>query len=537
MKKAPNHSNIFETLKDNLQGDIFVDEQLLRKYSRDQSIYEIIPRAVALPQSLEDIRNVILFSAAEKVPVTPRGGGSGTAGSALGQGIVIALKRGGFLSTITDFHVAGGVPHVTAEAGVYHSALQAYLKARGFCLPADPSSGAISQIGGNIATKASGPHAFKHGSIDRFLEHILFFTDRGELVDTSDESTIPSRIRKGLGELTGRIVKDREARRLLESRKDMKIASGYNMFPLLRNLPAGKLIAQLFTGSVGTLGFITRATLIGKPYEPEKAAMLLYFEELAEAGEAVSGMRQAGVAAIEIINRETVSIINRRLGRHENFPDQAHILLVEFEGKERFEQIDQVRKQIDRARYRLIQRPRIAAAGEEIEKLWEIRKQILPVIGNPEPHLKALSVINDVAVHPEDLTSFMAGLQTLFKKHGIETLIYGHAGSGNLHLRPLFDLTRRGLKKRIRLLADDVYALVFRYHGTIAAEHGMGRLRAPYLEREWGKRMIGYMKEVKSIFDPGNLFNPDVMFSDRPITDFMQDDLLSQCFSKECDGD
>ena len=98
-------------------------------------------------------------------------------------------------------------------------------------------------------------------------------------------------------------------------------------------------------------------------------------------------------------------------------------------------------------------------------------------------------------------------------------MIYGHAGSGNLHLRPLFDISQPELNTRIKQIADEVYEVVFRYQGTITAEHGMGRLRAPYLQREWGKSLFGYMKTLKAIFDPDGMLNPDVMFSERPITE------------------
>lgn len=117
--------------------------------------------------------------------------------------------------------------------------------------------------------------------------------------------------------------------------------------------------------------------------------------------------------------------------------------------------------------------PKTAETDEEIEKLWELRKQILPLISQPGPGLEALSVAYDVGVSPRVLAPFIMDLENLFKKHGTETLIYGHAGNGNLHLRPLFDVRRRGLKKRIQRLADDVYELVFKYDGTISGEYGM----------------------------------------------------------------
>jgi FAD/FMN-containing dehydrogenase len=101
----------------------------------------------------------------------------------------------------------------------------------------------------------------------------------------------------------------------------------------------------------------------------------------------------------------------------------------------------------------------------------------------------------------------------------MDALIYGHAGNGNLHLRPLFDMTDPNLQERMKEITDGVYEIVFQYGGTVTAEHGMGRVRAPYLKREWGEKLYGYMKEIKAIFDPNGLFNPGVMFNNDPITE------------------
>lgn len=527
MTDRTKRSLIAGKLRKLLKGDVLTDERALDRFSRDQSIYEIRPLAAVFPSSMEDLQRTILFASNEGLHITPRGGGSGTAGSALGNGIVIALQHGGFLGQIADFSVKNGTPLINLGAGVYHNELQEYLRARGFFLPADVSSAKISQIGGNIATKASGPHALKYGSIDRFIENIEFFTARGELVNTADETTIPVRIKEELMNMARRIGEDEQARSFLESRQNMKTASGYNLFSLIHGYSMGRLLAQLFAGSNGTLGFITGASLRGEIYEPARAVMLLYFDDLAEVGEAVSAICNFGAAALEIMNRETVRVIRERSKNRIEFSENAHMLLIEFEGRECFDEMDKIAGLIESEGYRLVRKPVVATSEEDIEKLWEMRKRILPFISNLKPPLKAFAIVNDVGVSPSCLVNLINDLQVVFRKHDIETLIYGHAGDGNLHLRPLFDLSKPDMVKRIKGLADDVYNAVFRYGGTISGEHGVGRLKAPYLEREWGENLFGYMKEVKNIFDPQGTFNPDVIFSNRSITDDMRRDLLT----------
>ncbi len=508
-------------------GDVFWEESDLRKFSRDQSIYEIEPLAVVFPSGPEDLQKVICFAAEEGIPLTPRGGGSGTAGGALGEGIVVALPRNGFFGTITDFSETGGSARARVGAGVYHDDFQKFLKERGFFLPADVSSAEISQIGGNIATKASGPHALMYGSIDRFVEDVEFFTARGEHVNTADPATIPIRFRDQLQDMAGRIRENDAAWSFLKGRENMKIASGYNLFAFLRELPLGKLVAQLLVGSNGTLGFVTGATLRGKIHEPERAVMLLFFDDLQEAGRAVCALRDAGVAAIEIMNRETARILRAKNAAGGELIRDAHVLLLEFSGRGCHEAIGKVRTILESGGYRISGEPAIGLNDEEIEKLWAARKQILWLIRNPAPHLKALSVVNDVGVPPSHLVDFILGVEAVLKKHNLETMIYGHAGSGNLHLRPLFDVTRPDLKGMIKRLADDVYEVVFRYGGTISAEHGIGRLRTPYLHREWGETLYQFMRELKFVFDPQGIFNPEVMFSEQVFTDHMRSDLAT----------
>ena len=508
-----------------LQGKVLADDKTLTKFSYDYSIYEIRPLAVVQPYDLEDLQKVILFAAAEGFHITPRGGGSGTTGAALGKEIIIALPKSDFWGRVGDFHTKDANAYISAGAGMLHNDLQHYLKRHDYFLPADVSSARLSQIGGNVATKASGPHALKYGSIDRFLEGIEFFTPQGELINTADKSSIPKRIQDNLKKLSHRILNEKSMRDVLEAKRFMKTASGYNLFAFIQGLTMEKLLAQLFAGSNGTLGYITRVTLRAEPYERTRATMLLYFAELAEAGRAVCAIRDLGVAAIEIISKETALLMSKKGLRNNVLEKENHTLLIEFDGAERYAQIAAVKKMLRHEGITLSRDAVVVSDEIEIARLWKFRKQILPLISNPGPQLKALAVVNDVGVDPRYLADFIGDIQKIFTKHGVESIIYGHAGSGNLHLRPIFDMTRGDLPKRIRQLADDVYGAVFRYNGTISGEHGIGRLKAPYLKQEWGEELYNAMQELKRIFDPEGIFNPGVMFSDKSITDNLRHDL------------
>jgi len=518
-------ANIAKKLQSLLHGDVLTDEKTLTKYSHDFSIYEIRPLAVVQPFDLEDLRKVILFATNEGFHITPRGGGSGTTGGALGKEIIIALPKRGFWGQVNDFRAEGANAYIKTRSGMLHNDLQYYLKKYGYYLPADVSSAGLSQIGGNVATKASGPHALKHGSIDRFLENIEFFNASGELINTSDKNTIPKKILTNLEKLSHGILSDKSMRNVLEARQSMKTSSGYNLFAFIQGYAMEKVVAQLFAGSNGTLGFITGVTVRAEVFESARATMILYFSDLAEACTAVCGIRDLGVAAIEIISKETAVLMSQKGLSSTILDKDNHLLLIEFEGQELEAQMAAVENMLDQEGHILSREAVIATDKRDIENLWKFRKQILPRISNTGPNLKALAVVNDVGVDPRYLAEFIIDLQKIFKKHDIETVIYGHAGSGNLHLRPLFDLSRGDIAKRIKQLADDVYGTVFRYNGTISGEHGIGRLKASYLKQEWGENLYDSMKKVKKIFDPHGIFNPGVMFSDDSISDNLRSDL------------
>jgi glycolate oxidase len=510
---------IVRALKAVLHCPVQANEKALDRYATDQSIYRVRPVAVVFPHGLEDVVAAVRFACDAGVPLTPRAGGSGTAGAGLGRGILLAFDKAGPMNRILDFEEREGQPVVTVEPGLVHNDLQHYLRERGFYLPSDPSSGAISLLGGNIATKASGPHALKHGSIDRYLRDVQFVTADGEVVDTAEDASIPAGLREGVLSLCDDLWGDEHAVRMLRARQEMKLASGYNLFTFLRHDRVGDWIGQLLAGSVGTLGVVTRAVLRSEPYVQGRATTLLTFRSLYEAGDAVQYIRPLRVAAIEIMNHRTIAIVQQRRPGLEVPDGEVHILLVEYEGPQRHDQISQVERRIRENGYRMAG-PVVTVEGEEEQaRLWQVRKALLPIIRGYCTSCAALSVVNDVGVDVAHLADFVRDVENIFDELGLTAAIYGHAGSGNLHLRPLFDRHAPALPALLTKVADRVYEAVFRYGGTITAEHGMGRLRTPYLAREWGEGMMRHMRRVKEIFDPDGTLNPEVMFSDRALTD------------------
>jgi FAD/FMN-containing dehydrogenase len=302
----------------------------------------------------------------------------------------------------------------------------------------------------------------------------------------------------------------------------MKCASGYNLCALLRDLSDGEMLAQMLVGSVGTLGVVVDATVRGERYEPGRATTLLCFRSLEDAGAAVCHIRGEGVAAIEMMNASAIDIVRER---HPDLPipdGNVHMLLVEYTGPERHAQIAAVEAHLAEEGYALAAPPETVEAPEQQARLWKARKALLPLIRRGRDNGEAWSIVNDVGVDVENLAEFIHDVERIFARHSLTAPIYGHAGSGNLHLRPFFDRTSPRVVETVQRVADEVYEAVFRYGGTITGEHGMGRVRAPYLEREWGAGMVDHMKELKALFDPRGVLNPGIMFAEGDLSEALE---------------
>jgi FAD/FMN-containing dehydrogenase len=234
------------------------------------------------------------------------------------------------------------------------------------------------------------------------------------VIDTADETSIPTLLRRGVLALRDDVVADDQAVRRLRARQEMKLASEYNLFTFVRHHHVVDWVGQLLVGSAGALGVITRATLWVAPHVEGRATSLLTFRSLYEASDAVKYIRPLGVAAIEIMNHRTISIVKQRRSDLEVPEGEAHILLVEYEGPQRYEQIAQVESLVRQNGYQLAG-PMVTVEGKkEQARLWRVRKALLPTIRGYQADWRALSVVNDVGVDVAHLADFIRDVEVIF---------------------------------------------------------------------------------------------------------------------------
>lgn len=502
-----------------LFGERLLCDDIPARFTRDASVFTLEPLAVAEARSEADVVTAVRAAGASGVALVARAGASNTGGAAVTDGLLLTFGGERFARVRVD--AESGL--AAAGPAVRHDRLQSALASHGLWLPSDPSSGPLSFVGGNVATRASGPHALRHGAINRYVRDVRLVLADGSILDTREATSAPGGLLERLDALARRIADDAESVRRLEERRAEKWASGYELLALLdhRGTPL-RAVPRLVCGSVGTLGIVTEAVLevVRKP--SRRAAVLLRFATSQAACEAAVALR-ADASAVEIVTRSALELVRRHspaLG--EDGASQAMLIVEYAGGPECGERARRDARRL-RAAGTLTRDPEIAEDEQMIDEIWRARKAILPVIRRfAEEGKAASSIVNDVGVPPERLPELITAAESIFERHRLVAPIYGHAGSGNLHMRPLFAV---GDQATMRAVADEVYTLVTRLGGTITAEHGMGRLRAPFLEREWGSRIAGYMRELKSAFDPHRVLNPGVMFAP-PGYDFSSDGWL-----------
>jgi len=414
---------------------------------------------------------------------------------------------------------------VRVQPGAVTSTVNEALAPHGLMLGPDPSSEAFSTIGGNLGTNASGARGIRYGSMREhvaYLDVILADGSRArvEPVEADGEAY---RALAGRGDLLGRVASG--TRRILQENAGLirnhrpytrKHSAGYNLFDVLEG---GRFdLTRLVVGSEGTLAVIVEAGLRAVPKPTERASLLLWFDRLEKAGEAVHHVLDLGPSACEIMERVFLGIVRADGSVPAAYlpPEADTVLLVEQLSDSRAENEAFIRC----VRGRVIDELGLAFGGieaydpQEQERLWQVRKQAVQILQRLPGPKRVTPFIEDVSVPPDRLVEHIHGLREVFEKHRVEAAVYGHAGDSNLHARPLLDTRRAEDVQKMRAIADDVAELVVRLGGTVSCEHGDGLARSGYLRLQFGPDLYGAMQAVKHLWDPAGILNPGKVITD-----------------------
>ena len=480
------------------------DERQLDRYGTDLSHYYLKPKLVAIPVDEEDVVKAIDFAVLSGLAVTPRGAGSNLSGSAVGDGMVILMRE-------MDRFIGNDGSIYSCQPGMVFNNLDKKARANGYFIPYDPSSRAFCSIGGNVGTRASGIRSLKYGSTDSCLDSIRFVNPVFGRVDTAKQ--LPDELGRALEDISARFREDEEMLLLLERRAGLKSSSGYNLGAFLEEKSVNRVAAHLMVGSVGTLSVFTEVRLKLKAVVKDRALYLAFFDDLSEAVRSMLPATAFGPSAFELLDSFGV----KNLATVVSVPPEAKaVIMIEFD-----EGLNEAESKIRTLLKGTGSKNMVFRDQALVEKIWAVRESNLLRIKHEleRPELKFLSFIDDLAVPPERLSGLIKQLDSIFRDEGVQVIMYGHVGEGNLHVRPY--IQKEGWEEVTKRLAEKCFRAVLENDGTITGEHGMGRNRSKYLCEEWGNKACDYFREIKQIFDPEGLMNPGVVFTDSDLTEHL----------------
>lgn len=530
-------NNIYKKLEHSIEGEVLCDLASRRLYATDASIYQEVPRAVVRPKNKSDCINIVKFANQYRIPIIPRAAGTSTAGQCVGNGMIVDVSR-----HMTD--ILGEVKDntITVQPGVILDDLNDSLSKKNLKFAHEISTSNRCMIGGMIGNNACGSHSILYGTT---RDHVI------EVETVLSDGTIakfgplePSQLEKKLQKtnLEGKIYQT--VYQAIENNQEtikthypkpeiIRRNTGYALDYLANSQPWNKTgkpfnLAPFLCGSEGTLGLLTEATLELVPIPKQKRLVCVHFNDLSDAMQATVAILPHQPAAIELIDRSILDCTKDNLEqRHNRFwiQGEPHAVLV----IELFDDNPSVLEKRTKQLVQNLQQQNLGYAypivqGEDISKVWALRKAGFGLLMGMVSDKKAIAVIEDTAVAVPDLPAYVSKIQQIMANHNTRCIYYGHASVGLLHLRPELNLRQPADQKTFLTIADQVADLVAEFKGSLSGEHGDGRVRGPYVKKMLGEQVYQLLVQIKQTFDPKLIFNPNKILTDLPIEQHLRTD-------------
>lgn len=444
---------------------VTMDEEVLRHYSHDETeTLSFLPEVVIKPRTAAEISQIMKICNKDRIPVTPRGAGTGLSGGALPHlgGVLLSMERMNSIVEIDERNL-----QVTTEPGVITEVLQNAVKEKGLFYPPDPSSRGSCFIGGNISANSGGPKAVKYGVVKDYVLNLEIVLPNGEII------------------WTGANV--------------LKNSTGYNL-------------TQLVVGSEGTLGVVTKIVLRLIPLPKYDLLMLVPFASLEKASEAVSAIFRAGFvpSGLELVEIDALKITSQMVDSYAVpiTDDIAAHLIIEVDGNNMdvlmndMEQIAALLNNYEAGEVFF------ADDAQQKAELWKIRRRTAEAV-----KLAGYTIEEDTVVPRAELPALIKGVKELGRQHNFHAVCYGHAGDGNLHIRIKKEGTTvsHGDAAMTKSL-EALFKLVKELGGTISGEHGVGLIQKKYMDVVFDQTQLGLMRGIKKLFDPNNILNAGKVF-------------------------
>ena len=498
---------IEEDLKGVVSGDVLCDDVGRALYATDGSLFEVWPLAVVRPRSVDDVAATVRWAAERGVPVHARGAGSSVAGGPLGPGVVIDCSR--FMRRIVETHD----DTVRVQPGVVAAQLEDHLAQRQRMFGPDPANAVTTTVGGMIGRDGSGSRFLRHGAVRGRLASAEVVLADGSIVEltptTAPSAGEPARTAAALAAGMQAILA--ESRSVIARFQPATRAThgGYRLHDLEHDGHVD--LPRLLCGAEGTLGIVTAATLRTVPADIATAVGLLLFDSLEVAADAAVRLLPLGPSACDLFDRRHLALARGTKPSFELLiPAVAEAgLLVEFTSDEPAacsERLDQATALVQRGRSACIDMRR-AEDAFDAAFFWELSRNNVSTLHGLRAGMRPVPFLEDIVVPPAALPDFLRRLQEVLKREQATAMLFGHAGHGQLHLRPHAEPRRPGERARLESLAEAVYAEVVAAGGTIGGEQGLGLSRTPFFHRMFPE-LSDVFGAVKRLFDPAGILNP-----------------------------
>lgn len=519
-----------------ISGDVETSDEVRKFYSHDASLFELKPQAVVFPKNGDDIQALVSFAVKHKKDVpnlslTARSRGTDMSGGAINDSIIIDTSR--YMTGIRDVSAESA----TAEPGLMYKDFEVETLKHGSIFPSYPASRELAGIGGIVNNNSGGEKSLQYGKTDKYVSRMsVVLSDgneyeikpltRAQLNKKMDQDTFEGRLYRDTFELLDKNYDEIKQ----AAPKVSKDSTGYHLWDIWDRETGIFDLTKLFVGAQGTLGIMTGATIKLVPKPKYAGTLVCYMRSFDNLGEVIPAVLKEKPATFECFDDNTLWLSFRfifsfitRLGFMQwmlmclqLIPDGLAllrgipklILLIEFTGDSEEEVRDKIRTAKNNLSVFKFSYMDENETEAKARKFWLMRRESFNLLRSKVKEKHTAPFIDDLIVPPARLSEFLPKLQKIIKKYKLLATIAGHLGDGNFHVIPLMKIDDPKERAKFKPAMEEVNNLVLKYGGSVSGEHNDGMIRGPWLKEMYSPNVFGYMKEVKELYDPLNIFNP-----------------------------
>lgn len=537
MKLLSDH--VIRSLRSVFSGDIETAPEILEKYSRDASMFKIVPQMVVFPKNSSDIKSLITwvtklnedFPLDNQLSITVRSAGTCMSGGAINDSIIVDVTKymNEVISVSTEF--------ATVQPGCFYRDFEPKTLEKNVIFPSYTASRELCALGGMFGNNCAGEKTLRYGKFNEYIlsskvifsdgnEYVVSPLNRPQLEEKMKQNTFEGSIYRSVWQM----IQDKGAE--IQSAKPIvsKNSAGYAIWNVWNPKTQMFDLNQLLIGSQGTLGIVTEMTIRLVPVEPVSAMMVTFLPDLKNLGDLVNLCKTVSPTSIESFDDYSLKfafkfftdfikqlglIGGARLGLR-FIPEGIMmirtgvpklLLMTEVTGTNQEELLIKLHGLDQQVSEKFGYRSRVME-HDEAEKYWKIRRESFSLLRKHVKGLHTAPFIDDIVVPIESLPEFMPKIQAILDREKFIYTIAGHAGNGNFHIIPLLDFKKEGIADQVVRLSDEVYDLIASYHGSITGEHNDGIVRTPYLYKQFSPQVLELFSAIKMTFDPHKILNP-----------------------------